>query len=129
MSVQRVPFSGGLSISESVSVEGPGRFTFVSGRIPLDDDGLVTVGTPREQAASVFDQLEQALDRAGSRLTDVVKLTVFLTDFASLPEVNAVRTERFGDLFPASSAVEVSALFGGAGLEIEAIAFTASPAA
>ena len=129
MSVQRTPFAGGLSISESVSVDGPGRFTFVSGRIPVDEAGEVIIASPREEVVSVFDQLEQALLRAGARLTDVVKLTVFLTDFAALADVNAVRRERFGELVPASSAVEVSALFGGARLEIEAIAFTATGAA
>jgi 2-iminobutanoate/2-iminopropanoate deaminase len=125
MSIERVPFAGGLSISESVSAAGPGRFVFVSGRIPLDAAGEVFDGSYGDQARSVFDQLEEALERAGARLADVVKITVFLTDFAGLAEVNAVRTERFGTLFPASTAVEVSALFGGAKLEIEAVAFTA----
>jgi enamine deaminase RidA (YjgF/YER057c/UK114 family) len=51
---------------------------------------------------------------------------VFLTDFADLGDVNAERSERFGDSPPASSAVQVEALFGGARLEIEAVAFTSS---
>ena len=124
MSIERVPFAGGLSISESVSAEGPGRWTYVSGRIPLDADGAVLDGSYEEQAANVFDQLEAALHRAGARLADVVKITVFLTDLSALAAVNAVRAKRFGTEVPASSAVEVSALYGGARIEIEAVAFT-----
>src|SRR5262249_52962535 len=105
------------------SVSGPGRWVFVSGQIPLDEDGAVLDGPMREQAISVFDQLEAALDRAGASPADVVKITVFLTDFSALADVNAVRTERFGANPPASSAVEVSRLFGEAQLEIEAVAF------
>ena len=120
----RVPHPGGLSISESVSVAGPGRWIHVSGQIPLAPGGEVVTGAMREQARLVFDALEAALVRAAAELSDVVKITVFLTDFADLGEVNAERSERFGDRLPASSAVQVQALFGGAQLEIEAVAFT-----
>jgi len=122
--VKREPLASGLSISESVSVSGPGRWTYVSGRVPVDGAGTVTEGPFRAQAESVFDQLGEALDRAGARLEDVIKLTVFLTDLAGLNDVNAVRAERFGAMLPASSAVQVSGLYGGAQLEIEAVAFT-----
>lgn len=121
----RVPHPAGLSISESVSSAGPGRWIHVSGQIPLGPGGEIVTGPMREQARLVFDALQAALVRAEADLTDVVKITVFLTDFADLGEVNAERSERFGDQLPASSAVQVQALFGGAQLEIEAIAFTA----
>jgi 2-iminobutanoate/2-iminopropanoate deaminase len=121
--VTRVPFAGGLSISESVAASGAGTLIFVSGCVPLDDEGQVATGSFADQAANVFGQLERAIGRAGARLADVVKLTVFLTDFGGMTEVNAVRAELFGAHPPASSAIEVARLFGGAQLEIEAVAF------
>jgi enamine deaminase RidA (YjgF/YER057c/UK114 family) len=100
----------------------------VSGQIPLDAAGAVLRGPMREQAQSVFDGLQRALEQAGARLADIVKMTVFVTDLDALAEVNAVRTERLGDTPPASSAVQVGALYGGAQLEIEAVAFQAEAA-
>lgn len=120
--VRRRPYAGGLSISESVSVSGPGTWIHVSGQIPTDADGEILGGPMREQAYSCFKSLDAALANAGAELADIVKITVFLTDLSQLPELNAVRTEFF-DGPPASSAVEVSALYGGAALEIEAVAF------
>lgn len=126
--IERVPAAGGLSISESVAVSGPGRWIHVSGQIPLDAARVVLDGPMHEQAQSVFDGLERALERAGARLVDIVKMTVFVTDLGALPEVNAVRAKRLGAATPASSAVQVGALYGGAQLEIEAVAFHAEAA-
>jgi 2-iminobutanoate/2-iminopropanoate deaminase len=118
-----MPSAGGPSISESVAVSGPGRWIHVSGQIPLDDARAVLGGPVREQVESVFDGLQGALERAGAALADVVKITVFVTDLGVLPEVDAVRAHRCADALPASSAVQVGALYGGAQLEIEAVAF------
>ena len=121
--ITRVPFLRGLSISESVAATGSGTLIFVSGCIPLDDEGQIVTGSFRDQAVNVFGQLQRAVERSGARLSDVIKLTVFLTDFGGMTEVNAVRAELFGAHPPASSAIEVARLFGGAQLEIEAVAF------
>lgn len=84
----------------------------------------------REQAALCFAQIESALAKRGAALSDLVKLTIFTTDIAGLPELSAVRGEMLGEEnFPASTAVQVAALYGGAQLEIEALAFMPEPAA
>jgi enamine deaminase RidA (YjgF/YER057c/UK114 family) len=59
----------------------------------------------------VFHNLQMALAAAGSRMGDLVKLTVFLTDMADLDTYRKVRDE-FVDPWrpPASSLVGVSAL-------------------
>jgi 2-iminobutanoate/2-iminopropanoate deaminase len=127
--VRREPYGAGLSISESVVATGPGSWIHLSGRIPLDPAGEIVTGAMRAQAELCFAQIEAALTKVGAALTDVVKLTVFTTDVGSLGAVNEFRTELFADSFPASTAVEVAALFGGAQLEIEALAFVPEPAA
>lgn len=120
----REPFAGPLSISESVTASGPGSWIHLSGVVPLDPAGEVFVGPIEEGARLCFAQIEAALAKRGATLADLVKLTVFTTDIAGLGELSAVRGELLGeDAYPASTAVQVAALFGGAGLEIEALAF------
>ena len=63
------------------------------------------------------------LAAAGATFADVVKVTVYLTDIADRARINPVRQEIFGDVRPASTLVEVSALaVPGAKIEIEAVA-------
>ncbi|HEY0279766.1 MAG TPA: RidA family protein [Solirubrobacterales bacterium] len=125
--VRREPYGAGLSISESVVATGPGSWIHLSGRIPLDTAGEIVTGPMREQAELCFAGIEAALAKVGAALTDVVKLTVFTTDLAGLGAVNELRTELLGDSAPASTGVEVAALYGGAQLEIEALAFLPEP--
>ncbi len=76
------------------------------------------------QARQVFGNLRLALAEVGFTFEHVVKLTLFLTDMADLPQLRAVRDE-FIDLArpPASSAVQVAALVRPELLvEVEAIA-------
>jgi 2-iminobutanoate/2-iminopropanoate deaminase len=127
--VRREPYGAGLSISESVVATGPGSWIQLSGRIPLDPAGEIVTGPMHAQAELCFAQIEAALAKVGAALADIVKLTVFTTDVGGLGAVNEVRTELFADSFPASTAVEVAALFGGAQLEIEALAFLPEPVA
>ena len=68
----------------------------------------------------------RVLAAAGATFADVVKVNVYLTDIADRPRINPVRQEIFGDVRPASTLVEVSALaVPGAKIEIEAVALLA----
>jgi enamine deaminase RidA (YjgF/YER057c/UK114 family) len=59
----------------------------------------------------------------GATVADVVKVTVYLVDIDDRTRINPVRQEVFGDVRPASTLVEVSALaIPGAKLEVEAVA-------
>ena len=59
---------------------------------------------------------------SGCELSDIVKLTVFLTDLSLFPQLNEVFEEFFTEKPPARSAVEVSGLPMGVRVEMEAIA-------
>ncbi|GAA0507197.1 hypothetical protein Ade02nite_50630 [Paractinoplanes deccanensis] len=115
--------------SHAVTVTG--ALTLVSGQVPLDADGrLVGAGDALEQTRQVFRNLAAALAAAGASMSDVVKLTVFLTDLADLAAFRTARDE-FIDLTrpPASSLVQVSGLVNPAfKVEIEAIAATEASA-
>ncbi|MFJ8162717.1 RidA family protein [Streptomyces sp. NPDC096136] len=94
-------------------VWGGGRFVAVSGQCAFDEKGeVVGEGDPAAQARRVFENLRRCLAAAGAGFEDVVKLTYFVTDVAHLPAVRAARDEVIAPhLLPASSAVQVAALF------------------
>ncbi|MFB6615232.1 RidA family protein [Streptomyces sp. NPDC056367] len=94
-------------------VWGTGRFVAVSGQCAFDEKGeIVGEGDPAAQARQVFENLRRCLAAAGAGFDDVVKLTYFVTDVAHLPAVRAARDAVIpADRLPASSAVQVAALF------------------
>ncbi|MBB5235355.1 RidA family protein [Deinococcus budaensis] len=102
-----------------------GRTLYLSGQIALDAQGeVVGAGDFAAQARQVFRNIELALAEVGCTFDHVVKLTFFLTDFAHLPEMRAVRDEFVKVAAPpASSAVQVAALVRPELLiEVEAVA-------
>jgi 2-iminobutanoate/2-iminopropanoate deaminase len=121
MGVTRHP-STFASYSESVVIDGPGRWIYVAGQVGMDDAGNVE-GDLTQQSHATLDRIARALEPAGASLAHVVKLTVSVTDLADYAQFSAVRAERFGETLPASSAVQVADLLLGAAIEIDAVAF------
>jgi enamine deaminase RidA (YjgF/YER057c/UK114 family) len=71
----------------------------------------------------IFGKIKAMVEAAGGAMSDVVKITVFLTEIANNTKVWEARREFFKGDFPASTLVEVSALAAPEILvEIEAIA-------
>ena len=105
--------------SQAIALDG---LLFTSGQIPLTTAGEKVGGDIAAQTGQVFDNLEGILSSAGAALSDVVKVTVFMTDLAEFAAMNAVFAKRFGEHRPARSTVQVAALPTGARVEIEAIA-------
>ncbi len=116
-----------VGYSHVAEVRG-GKLVFVAGQVALNAKGEV-VGKDdyRLQAEQVFKNIGLALESAGAGFNDLVKLTVFIVDFAHAPEVREVR-DRFINTQhpPTSTAVQVSRLFRpGILLEIDAVAAVA----
>jgi enamine deaminase RidA (YjgF/YER057c/UK114 family) len=106
-------------------VTGRGRLVVVSGQVAQNDRGeLVGPGDPAAQARQVFENLGRCLAEVGAGFGDVVKLTLFVLDVADLPALRKARDAVIDTARPpASSAVQVSALFApGYLLEVEALA-------
>jgi len=96
--------------------------TFISGQIPLDPDSMTLVSEDfEEQAHRVFINLRAIAEAAGGRLSDCVKLTIYLTDLNQFASVNDVMATYFAEPYPARAAIEVSALPKQAQIEIDAI--------
>ena len=62
------------------------------------------------QARAILEIIERALAEAGFGLTDIVRTRMFVTDIGRSAEVIAVHGEVFGEIRPAATMVEVSAL-------------------
>ena len=106
--------------SQGIVADG---FFFASGQVPIDPaTGELAGETVEAQARQVFANLEQVLAAAGCGFADVLKTTVFLTDFANFAEVNSIYAEYFVEPFPARSCVQIAALPRGSLLEVELIA-------
>ena len=62
------------------------------------------------QAGAVFEIIENALAQAGFAFADIVRIRMFITDMSRKDELMAVQAERFRDIRPAATLLEVSAL-------------------
>ena len=62
------------------------------------------------QTAAVLDIIEAALSQAGASVRDVVRTVVYVTDINDASEVARAHGERFRDVLPVSTLVQVSAL-------------------
>jgi len=73
------------------------------------------------QARAIFEIIEAALVEAGFAFEDIVRIRMFITDISRADELMAVQGERFREIRPAATLVEVSALLDSTLLvEIEA---------
>lgn len=99
-----------------------GNTIYLSGQIPLDPTTMQIVeGGIEAQIKRVFENLQAVSLAAGSDLNGIVKLTVYLTDIASLPLVNEVMTKYFKEPYPARTSFAVAALPKGALVEVDAV--------
>jgi len=99
-----------------------GDTLYVSGQIPLLEDGELLSGTLADETNRAIDNLEATLATEGAALADVVKTSVFLINPADYAEMDTAYRARFGDPLPAREAVFVVGLPKGARVEISAIA-------
>ena len=76
----------------------PGKTIYIAGQIAFDKDGnVVGAGDMKAQAEQVFKNLQAALDAAGAKFSDVVKMNTYITDMTKAPAVREVRARYFGD--------------------------------
>ncbi|WFD35768.1 2-iminobutanoate/2-iminopropanoate deaminase [Malassezia cuniculi] len=96
---------------------------FVSGCIPFEPKSMTLVeGGIEAQAERALENLKNIVLAAGSDLSHVLKVTVFLKDMNDFAAVNGVYEKVFAPYKPARSAVEVARLPRDVGVEIECIA-------
>ena len=100
-----------------------GGFAFVSGQLPIDEQGEPRGDLPvEEQTRIVLGNIGRILEAAGGGLDSVVQMTIYVTDIDHWPAVNAAYIEVMGDHKPARAVIPVKSLHHGVRLEVQAIA-------
>lgn len=96
---------------------------YVAGQLPIDPKN------PHDIPVSIEEQTEQALQNvseillaAGSNLSRVLQMTVYISDMNLWNQVNAVYARVMGDHRPARAVVPTRELHHGFKIEIQAIA-------
>lgn len=97
-----------------------GNLMFISGQLPIDEDGNMPEDV-KTQTRIILNNIENIVKENGKTMDDIVKTTVFITDFSKFGEMNEEYALHFGENKPARSACEVTALAKNAKVEIEAI--------
>jgi 2-iminobutanoate/2-iminopropanoate deaminase len=119
VSTPNAPAAGG-HYSQAVVYNG---LVFVAGQLAIDPHtGARLTGSIEEQTEQCLKNIGEILKAAGSYLSRVLKMTVYISDIEMWPAVNAVYARVMGDHRPARAVVPVKELHYGLKIEIEAIA-------
>jgi 2-iminobutanoate/2-iminopropanoate deaminase len=99
-----------LSAHSDAVLIPPGAAILVSsGQLGMLKDGTIPEDT-EQQIEAAFDNVEAVLRAAGMAMSDVVKMTTFITDPRYRDAFRAVRAKRVGDPPPSSTRIVVTSL-------------------
>ena len=96
---------------------------FIAGQLPIVPvTGERITGSIQDQTLQVLTNIKSIAEASGSRIEDIVKVTVYVTDINFWGDVNKVYSDFFGDHKPARAIVPVKDLHHGFKIEADAIA-------
>jgi len=96
--------------SQAVVTEG-GPVVWLAGVVAGEDSSGRSLAADFDgQVREVFARLGRTLEEAGGRLSDMVTMTVFITDARLGDRFTQLRCEIFGDDFPASALITVAGI-------------------
>ena len=101
-----------------------GNLLFISGQLPFDTAGNLVGKNVTEQTNQTLTNVRAILEAAGGTLDNLVQVTIYVSDIAHWPAVNAAYQAFLSQVKvpPARAVVPVKDLHYGAQLEIQAIA-------
>ena len=114
-----IGFTPGMPFSEGYVA---GKTLYVAGQQGPDDKGKVTGTDISFQTTAAIAAVKKVVEQAGYQMSDIVSVTVYVTDLADVPAMNEVYKKLMPDPKPARATVQVAGLIGGAKIEISAIA-------
>src|SRR4030067_3080936 len=92
----------GLPFSEAVRV---GNMLYLSGQLGRDSSGKMVPGGIVDETRQTLENIKATLERYGSSLDHVIKVTVMLADMAEWEAMNTVYITYFRKHLPARSAL------------------------
>ena len=99
-----------------------GGFLFVSGQVALNPStGDLMNSSIEEQAEQVIKNLSAICEAANTNLSNIIKLTIYITDMSDFSIVNNAMESHFESPYPARATVEVSGLPLGVNVEMDAV--------
>jgi 2-iminobutanoate/2-iminopropanoate deaminase len=101
---------------------GKSDLLFLEGILPEDDEGVRCDLPLDEQVRICFDRLREVLSSRGADLSSVMKIELQVTDLSRRATVDDAYRKQFEDNFPPRTTIEVRALPGGAGVQLDVIA-------
>ena len=115
------PWEAAVGYSRAVAA---GDHVWVTGCTSIVDGEVVHEGDPYEQTRQAIRNVEWALGQLDSKLSDVVRTRIYVTDITRWEEYGRAHGEAFGEILPATSMVQVVALIDPRMLvEVEATAY------
>lgn len=114
-----IGFTPGMPFSDGVVA---GNTLYVAGQQGPDAQGKVTGTDITVQTTNTIAVIKKIVEKAGFQMTDLVSVTVYVTDLNDVAKMNEVYKKLMPDPKPARATVQVAGLIGGAKIEISAIA-------
>ena len=112
-STKGMPFSEGFVA---------GNTLYVAGQQGPDAQGKVTGTDITLQTTNAIAAVKKIVEHAGFKMSDLVAVTVYVTDLNDVKKMNDVYIKLMPDPKPARATVQVAGLIGGAKIEMSAIA-------
>lgn len=85
------------------------------------DTGELVSADVSQQCDAMLSNLQILLDEQGLTLRDLLRTTVYLTDYRDFAAINEVYARRLSEPYPARTTVQVAALPLGAKVQIESV--------
>ncbi len=104
------PYSQGIRV---------GNLLYVAGQGPFDDKGERVGETFADQVTRAFDNIQAIAEAAGTDMSQMVKLGVFLSDMDNFPVFNEMSGHRLKPPYPVR--VTVPASLRGFDIELDAV--------
>ncbi len=108
------PFSSAVRAGDYIFLSGSGGF--------VDKDGRKVKGI-KAQTSQCFENIKQVLEAAGLSLSDVVKVTVFITNADDFAQMNDIYKGYFIKDRPARSTVVTGLVNPAMLIEVECVAY------
>ena len=115
---QAIGFTPGMLFSNGYVA---GNTLYVAGQQGPDSKGNVTSTEITLQTTNAIAAVREVVEEAGFEMSDIVSVTVYITDLNDVPKMNEVYRKLIPDPKPARVALQVAGLIGGAKIEIAAI--------